>query len=86
MKAGHLTSVDPALDNKAALTHPGQAHFVELGSGHRCAQCAFFHPLSRSDQRGRCLKAANFAMKNLFSMPVFPAAATACKYWQELEE
>ena len=82
----HLTTLDEGLDLKAAHTYPGQAHFAEPTSGHSCGRCASFETLTRNDQRGRCSKAASFAMKSLFGMPVFPAAATACKFWQEAGE
>ena len=88
MKIGrdHLTTVDDTLDLKAGRTHPGQAHFAEPTSSHCCGHCAWFQRIARNDQRGRCKKAANLAMKSLFLMPAFPAMATSCKFFDAVEE
>jgi hypothetical protein len=82
----HLTTIDDELELKAAYTHPGQAHFAEPTGAYACGQCAHFEPQPRNDQRGRCHKAANLAMKSFFSMPAFPATARACKFFAAVEE
>jgi hypothetical protein len=88
MKIGreHMTTVDLALENRVGRTHPGQADFVEPRSRLSCGACGHFRPQARNDQKGRCQKAANLAMKSLFSMPTFPAAATSCKFFEASEE
>jgi hypothetical protein len=78
----HLTGVNEAAENSAAVTYPGQAHFADPASSHACAECEWFQPPAKgAPVRGRCVKAANLSMRSVYSLPAFPASACACRYF-----
>jgi hypothetical protein len=69
---------DGALTDALSQTHPGQAHFVDLQSSHRCDECLFWVAISSKLKGHRCAKAHQLAGRPL---PPVPAYARACKYF-----
>ena len=79
LKNGLKHDANGALTDALSQTHPGQAHFVDLQSSHRCEECAFWVAISGKLKDHRCAKAQQLAGRPL---PAVPAYARACKYYE----
>jgi hypothetical protein len=62
------------------LTHPGQAHLVDLDSNRRCSECCYHDPASRSKAARRCVLATQ--LRHAKGLPI-PSNWRACTRFVE---